>query len=260
MAGRAGSRASSPDRAGLRLPVALLAASVLSCAREPAGGLRIPDEALQVLLVRTPSWTATDGILRRYERDAPGGSWRRVGDPRPVTVGRAGLGWATDRARHSSGPEKREGDGRSPAGIFPLGVAFGSASREEARWIQIPYLPLTPGTECVDDPASPHYNSIVDRATTSRPDWKSSERMLEVGEAYRLGIVVGHNVAPALAGLGSCIFLHLWSGPPAPTAGCTAMAPESLEEILRWLRPRPDPVLVQLPEGELGRLRPALPD
>ncbi len=177
-----------------------------------------------------------------------------------MTVGRAGLGWATDRARPSSGPEKREGDGRSPAGIFPLGVAFGSAPREEARWIQIPYLPLTPGTECVDDPASPHYNSIVDRASASRPDWKSSERMLEVGEAYRLGIFVGHNVAPARAGLGSCIFLHLWSGAPAPTAGCTAMSPDSMEEILRWLVPRAAPALVQLPEPEIARLWPVLPD
>ncbi|HKB16794.1 MAG TPA: hypothetical protein VKF62_12065, partial [Planctomycetota bacterium] len=166
--------------AGSRLPVAFLTASFLSCAREPAGGLRIPDEALQVLLVRTPDWTASDGILRRYERDTPAGSWRRVGDSRPVTVGRAGLGWATPPLPAFAGPEKREGDGRSPAGIFPLGVAFGSAPREEARWIGIPYLPLGPGTECVDDPASAHYNSIVDRTTTSRPDWKSSEKMLEV--------------------------------------------------------------------------------
>jgi L,D-peptidoglycan transpeptidase YkuD (ErfK/YbiS/YcfS/YnhG family) len=259
MAACAGSRASPHDRAGLRLPVALLAASVLSCAQKPEG-LLLSGETLQLLLVRTPDWTASDGILRRYERDTPGGSWRRVGDPRPVTVGRAGLGWATPPLHAFAGPEKREGDGRSPAGVFPLGVAFGSASREEARWIGIPYLPLAPGTECVDDPASSHYNSIVDRASTPRPDWNSSERMLEVGEAYRLGIFVGHNVAPARAGLGSCIFLHLWSGAPAPTAGCTAMSRESMEETLRWLRPSPDPILVQLPEDALARLRLPLPD
>ncbi|MGH7152021.1 MAG: hypothetical protein ACREIU_15055, partial [Planctomycetota bacterium] len=84
-------------------------------------------------------------------------------------------------------------------------------------------------------------------------------RMLQVGEAYRLGIFVGHNVAPARGGLGSCIFLHLWGGAAAPTAGCTAMAAASLEETLRWLDPKANPHLVQLPEGELHRLRPPLP-
>lgn len=196
-----------------------------------------------------------EGWLRRYVRVGPSDRWSPDGGPRPVTVGRSGLGWAADQPHPRAGPEKSEGDGRSPAGVFPLGVAFGTASAAEMGWIRIGYLPLVPTTECVDDPASAHYNAIVDRALVPHSDWRSSERMREVGEAYRLGIVVGHNVAPARPGLGSCIFLHLWSGKPSPTTGCTAMGAEAMEELLRWLDPEAHPVLVQLPEGALAQVR-----
>ena len=61
---------------------------------------------------------------------------------------------------------------------------------------------------------------------------------------------VGHNDAPVEPGAGSCIFLHLRSGPGAVTAGCTAFDAPALERLLAWLDPAARPVLVQLPESE----------
>jgi L,D-peptidoglycan transpeptidase YkuD (ErfK/YbiS/YcfS/YnhG family) len=51
-------------------------------------------------------------------------------------------------------------------------------------------------------------------------------------------------------GGGSCIFLHLRSGPGSVTSGCTAFESEPMERLLRWLDPRARPVLVQLPQAE----------
>jgi L,D-peptidoglycan transpeptidase YkuD (ErfK/YbiS/YcfS/YnhG family) len=86
---------------------------------------------------------------------------------------------------------------------------------------------------------------------------------------YRIGVVVAHNgpgvddgLVPgasgaAASGGGSCIFLHVWNGPGSTTSGCTAMPDAALQEILAWLDASAEPVLVQLPRPEFGRLRAA---
>jgi D-alanyl-D-alanine dipeptidase len=55
--------------------------------------------------------------------------------------------------------------------------------------------------------------------------------------------------------VGSCVFLHIWSGPAQGTAGCTAMAQDQLEPILTWLDPAKTPILVQLPQAQYKKLR-----
>jgi D-alanyl-D-alanine dipeptidase len=160
---------------------------------------------------------------------------------------------AADAARE---PAKREGDGKAPAGAFPLGTAFGFASSAAAVGTRLPYLPLVETTECVDDTASAHYNAIVDRARVPRVDWASSERMRSI-DLYRLGVVVDYNVRPPAAGRGSCIFLHVWRGPGSSTAGCTAMPEPALAELVRWLDPARRPALVQLTDEAYARRRAA---
>lgn len=211
----------------------------------------------QLVLVTTRDWGAVEGTLERFERKNSKAAWRRVGERVPVVVGRGGLGWGAGlNAQTGDGPVKKEGDGKSPAGIFRLGPAFGYAPAREASWLKMPYTPLDEGTECVDDVSSRRYNLVVERSGARDVDWKSSERMREVS-GYRWGIIVEHNANPPVAGLGSCIFLHIWAGPDKGTAGCTAMAEPRLEELLRWLDAKKRPALVQLTEGEYARLRDA---
>ena len=162
----------------------------------------------QVVVVLVPGWKATSGQLRRFARD-PSGGWRAVGPAAEVVVGRGGCGWG--RGLHpvaaeaaSSGPQKREGDGRSPAGVFALGPAFGSQPTLETG---LEYLPMERGHWCIDVPDSPHYNRIVhQRDVGDAGITGSSEPMrrdLHVGDQqYRLGIVIGHNPA-GVADLGS---------------------------------------------------------
>ena len=209
----------------------------------------------QLILVTTRDWDSVPGRLRRFERRGPNAAWRPTGGAVPVVVGRKGLGWGAGLfGAAAGGPTKKEGDGKAPAGLFRLGPAFGFAPAAEASRLKLPYRPLTPSVECVDDVASRHYNLIVDRDGMKAVDWNSSERMRSV-EGYRWGLVVAHNASPPAAGLGSCIFLHVWAGPGQGTAGCTAMEQQSLEELLRWLDPSKRPLLLQLPEAEYARLR-----
>lgn len=204
----------------------------------------------QIIVVTTPDWKTVDGSLQRYERTASSEPWRAVGDPIQVVVGKGGMGWGIGTGNHPSGdPVKQEGDGRSPAGFFRLGTAFGYAPSHPAP-TKMPYLSLTPDTECVDDSHSTHYNRIVERSAVT-PDWSSSEHMRSIAE-YRWGLVVNQNPHPRPLG-GSCVFLHIWDGSGKGTAGCTAMPGPWIETILRWLDPASHPLLVQMPLPEYRR-------
>jgi D-alanyl-D-alanine dipeptidase len=236
-----------------------LACVLLACAQAAAAG-KTPAplaRSRQLIVVTTRGWDDVPGVLRRFERKRTRGVWARVGADVPVAVGRNGLGWGLGLVDTSGspGPLKKEGDGKAPAGLFALHSAFGFAPREEARWLRLHYLPLTPSVECVDDPKSNFYNRVMNRdRMVSTVDWNSSERMRSI-EGYRWGVFVGHNDEPPVAGRGSCIFLHVWAGPGQGTAGCTASEEASLTELLRWLDPKKRPLLLQLPESEYARLR-----
>ena len=249
-----------------RLPRPFLAvATILSAACHGAPALAPPAvpprlaAALQLVVVTTPDWDSTDGELRRFVRADAAAPWRRDGAAIPIVIGRTGLAWGVGfdgfaaPGPASEGPRKREGDGRSPAGVFTLGPAFGFPPADSARWVHLPYLPIVPTTECVDDTASVHYNGVVDRSEVAHVDWQSAERMRQI-EQYRLGVVVGYNTAPVKA-RGSCIFLHIWAGPHSTTSGCTALAAGELARLVAWLDPQARPVILQLPVATYARLR-----
>jgi D-alanyl-D-alanine dipeptidase len=224
-------------------------ASAKAKLKSPLAGSR------QLILVTTPEWGSVRGTLRRFERRGARAKWTQIGEAFDIVVGRSGLGWGDGLVETvGEGPSKREGDGRAPAGVFRLTRAFGFASAGEATRLRVPYTPLTPQVECVDDTASAQYNRVVDRSVVKTVDWNSSERMREV-EGYRWGVVVAHN-ASAIPGGGSCIFLHIWAGPSKGTAGCTAMEQPNLETLLHWLDSKKRPLLVQLPDAEYARLGP----
>jgi L,D-peptidoglycan transpeptidase YkuD (ErfK/YbiS/YcfS/YnhG family) len=215
-------------------------------------------DARQLVLVTVPDWDADAGELTTYQRAAAGQPWREVGEPAPVTVGRGGSGWGLGmHPAQSDGPVKREGDGRAPAGVFRIGTAFGYAPQASTA---LPYAPMDAGDYCIDVPASPLYNRIVDSADVGVAAIEGSTEPMrrdlhaDGDQRYRLGFVVEHN-GQAVPRAGSCIFAHLWKTPDTPTAGCTAMAPQTMDRLLRWLQPEQAPVFILLPEAERRRLR-----
>ena len=234
----------------------LLAVAIGAFSQTNTGAAKMEKSSRQMMVVTTGDWDKVAGFLQRFERQNDETQWQAVGSPMPVVVGRGGLGWG--RGLHEPAtlqPQKKEGDGKSPAGIFRLSSAFGFAPPSQMKFLKLPYLQVTAALECVDDVQSVRYNTITDNTQILNPDWKSSEKMLEMGEQYRLGIVVDHNTTPRAAGKGSCIFIHIWKGDGSGTSGCTAMAKEQLEKIMAWLDSGAQPVLVQLPKMEYQRLQ-----
>ena len=209
----------------------------------------VPAESRQMLLSVSASWDQTRAILQPYARTAKNAPWAPVGAPIEASLGRAGLAWG--RGLHPNGlpgPEKREGDGRAPAGVFDLRLVTGYAKAAPSG-TRMPYREATATLRCVDDARSSRYNHLADEAKTKK-NWSSAEDMRRNDDLYRLVVWVGHNDAPVVPGGGSCIFLHLRSGPDATTSGCTAFEREPMERLLRWLDPSSRPVLVQLPDAE----------
>ena len=54
---------------------------------------------------------------------------------------------------------------------------------------------------------------------------------------YIYGAMIGHNMAPATPGKGSCFFIHVWRTPDTPTNGCTAMEKNNTKKIMMANKP-----------------------
>ncbi|MFC3129362.1 L,D-transpeptidase family protein [Coralloluteibacterium stylophorae] len=219
-------------------------------------------DARQLVLVVSADWDAPRGRLHAYQRHAPDAAWQAVGGGAEVVLGRAGSAWGIGlHPRQSGGPHKREGDGRSPAGAFAIGAAFGYADADAVA-SGLGYRAMTATDWCVDVPGSPLYNRIVDSAAVGEAAVAGATEPMrrdihaDGDQRYRAGFVIDHN-PDASAGAGSCIFAHLWDSPDTPTAGCTAMAAPRMQTLLGWLEREAAPVFVLLPESEYRRLREA---
>lgn len=195
----------------------------------------------QQLIVLTDDWNEMHGELFAFDdsQETPVFSF-------PVTLGKNGMAWG--RGEHGywllTGLHKQEGDQRSPAGLFSLGVVFGETMPKDCS---MPFLQTEETLVSVDDPASQYYNVIVSEEEAV-VDWKSAERMKRDDHLYQLGVVVNHNTHPLTPGMGSCIFIHLWKGENEGTAGCTAMSRENIIRLIAFLDPAKEPELLQIPK------------
>jgi L,D-peptidoglycan transpeptidase YkuD (ErfK/YbiS/YcfS/YnhG family) len=244
-------------RAVVLSAAALCALSVIACgcksAPKPASS-RPLSRSRQLVVVRTAAWSSAEGTLQRYARTSASASWQSVSPPVAVTLGSAGMAWGRGLLPEQPGPQKREGDGKAPAGLFRLTSTFGYDPEPPSN---LPHTHATTDLLCIDDPASLRYNRIMSQSEIQYPDWKSAERLRRNDDQYRIGVVVAHNTDPVQPGAGSCIFLHIWASPGQPTPGCTTLEAAPLEALAHWLDWIADPVLVQLPEAEYARLRAA---
>jgi L,D-peptidoglycan transpeptidase YkuD (ErfK/YbiS/YcfS/YnhG family) len=154
------------------------------------------------------------------------GQWSRIFPATPGVIGPNGF---------APRSEKREGDGRTPTGVFRVGAAFGYESSIETK---LDYRQATADDFWVDDPSSPDYNRWV----TGKPAAKSFEKLRI--DAYKYAAVIEYNTDPVVPGNGSAIFLHVWGGPDKPTAGCVALSEANLKTLLEWLDKRRNQVIV----------------
>ena len=138
------------------------------------------------------------------------------GETVPCCIGRSGA---------IPADAKREGDGATPLGLWPMRAAVLRPDRVAAPQTALPWRWIRPGDGWSDDPADPAYNRPV-----TLPHAFAAENLWKDHGAYDVIIVLGHNDSPPVPGLGSAIFLHCWR--ERPTAGCVAV---HRDVLIRWL-------------------------
>ncbi|WP_227938613.1 L,D-transpeptidase family protein [Alkalihalobacillus deserti] len=182
----------------------------------------------QVIVVTADRIGNQRATLQTYEKQ--NGRWVKVHSPMQAVLGTSGIDHKT-----------KEGDGKTPIGVFELGTAFGHAPKPSG--VSMPYRRAGSHDYWIDDPSSPDYNKWVNFSGNPQAKWKSFERMNH--PLYKYGVVINYNMNPIVPGKGSAIFIHVWSSSTSPTAGCVAVSEQSMVHLLQWLDPNKNPLVVQ---------------
>ncbi|KTD24598.1 L,D-transpeptidase family protein [Legionella maceachernii] len=172
----------------------------------------LPKKTAQVLVVTPVSGYKAKIIACQRQ----GNRWKPILPTVKAVIGKSGV---------APIGKKREGDLKTPAGLYSLGEAFGF----QPLALKMDYKYITPDDKYVDDVNSKDYNHWVNGKTEAK-----SYEFMHV-KFYKMGIVVNYNKDPIVPGAGSAIFMHLWKSANTPTAGCIAMDKQHLLAILLWL-------------------------
>lgn len=186
--------------------------------------------ARQLIVVVPAYWRATTARVDRWE--LRNGTWVR----------RNTLSYTARIGRSGARVVRREGDGSTPAGSFPLLAALGTEASPATR---LGYTRIRAGHCWISDAADPSYNRLVvrSRCGTANEDL----RRIALAGPYRRVVVTGYNTSPIVPGLGSAIFLHLHSrrnGSTVPTSGCVSIDTAPMDATWRWLDPGKSPRIV----------------
>jgi L,D-peptidoglycan transpeptidase YkuD (ErfK/YbiS/YcfS/YnhG family) len=197
--------------------------------------------ATQLITVVARRRASTQGSLRLWTKR--GGCWRQSAGP-----------WTAWLGQRGTSPAKREGDRRTPTGIFGfLRTMYGVAA---GPGVHYPYRRVVCGDWWVEDPASPYYNRFRHvRCGSSPPFRTTSEDLSRSPTAYRHFAVIAYNTRPVVPGRGSGIFLHVTTG--RPTLGCVSLPLPRLVATLRWLRSAAVPLIAIGTAADLLRARPS---
>jgi L,D-peptidoglycan transpeptidase YkuD (ErfK/YbiS/YcfS/YnhG family) len=233
----------------LSLTVLLAILSLSACLLRPSASIfdtealsAFPEDKIgksrKILLVTTNnSIFFTERKIFAMERI--GNQWKPAFEPFSAVVGRNGFALPG---------EKREGDGKTPSGIFPLKMTFGY---DESIKTKMPYRQALLDDLWIDDVNADDYNRWVKKGATQA---KSYEKMRRDDNLYKYGIVIEYNTNPVIKGYGSAIFFHIWGGENVTTEGCVAVSEENILKILEWLDPKAEPFIIMGIEGTTRRL------
>lgn len=206
----------------------------------------------QLIVITTSGWDIVKGKFYCFEKKD--GQWKlEFSDQAVVGIKGMGMGLGIKKVELPDAPVKKEGDLKSPAGIFNISNAFGYAKKNEVTWLKVPYLEASSNLLCIDDGNSSSYNQLIYSDKTKK-DWKSCEEMHRKDDMYKWGLFVEHNAVNPAQGKGSCIFIHIWKDNNSGTAGCSAMSEPNILKILKWIDATKNPLLVQFPEKEYEKV------
>lgn len=134
----------------------------------------------------------------------------------PCKLGRSGRRWL-----------KREGDGATPRGVWPMRRVL---ARRDNSWGLRSGLPLrymASDDGWCDAAEDRNYNRLV-----KLPYPASHEELWRQDHLYDVVVILGHNELPRIRGLGSAVFFHLADPAGGPTAGCIAITAQDMRKVL----------------------------
>lgn len=167
------------------------------------------DEVAQLLFVKYQNGSDAQAELWVKTDDS---KWTLV-EQGPVFVGQNGLG------------KEKEGDRKTPVGIFTTTMAFGIKPNPGTA---LPYIQATESVYgCDDDPR--YYNTIIDTAVVHHEC--HGEHLIDYVPHYHYGMTTSYN-QEQIPGKGSCIFVHC-KGPNPYTAGCVALDEDFMVKVLQ---------------------------
>lgn len=154
-----------------------------------------------------------------------------------LSDGRFDLGgrWTTcalGRGGVIAAQDKREGDGATPLGVWPIRRVLYRPDRAPAPRTALPVQPISSDDGWCDAPSDPCYNRPV-----KLPYPASAEAMWREDHLYDLVAVLAHNDDPPRPGLGSAIFLHLARDGYGSTEGCVALSRPDLIDLVSRATP-----------------------
>jgi len=221
----------------------------------PASAFELPANSSQCLLGIAEGWDSSNVTLCFYEKS--GGQWKPAAPPWKARLGKSGLVWGLGMHPVPRGATlKKEGDNRSPAGVFAIGGAWGNDSSIKKN-PKLPYQQVTPRDLWVEDPTSPKYNQNVVLDHDPATAWEKKQQMKQNDPAHALKLFIAHNAPPkVIPNAGSSIFFHIWrGGGTRPTAGCTTMDEGKLRWVISQIDPAKRPLYVLLPKTEYEKYR-----
>ena len=169
----------------------------------------------QIILVIPPDYSSTSAMLYFYVKEE--NQWKEYLSAE-ADIGMNGLG------------KTKEGDGKTPVGIYQFNYYFGIY---ENPGTTLPYIKVNESHYWNGDSDSDRYNQFVNYETYKDFNPDESEHLIDINPAYEYAMNINYN-KEGIANKGSAIFLHCFSTVKY-THGCVAIDILKLTEIYQIL-------------------------
>ena len=178
----------------------------------------VPDSA-RVLITLSAAKSSDSGVLSVYKKEAgaDGALTWKLQLSTAAKLGKAGL------------YKEKEGDNRTPVGIFKMNTPFGRADRQDG--FPDNYIKVDANYYWNGDSGSPLYNKLVNVKTYSDFNKAESEHVADYGAYYNYCIDTGYN-ADGTPYKGSAIFLHCVVN-NENTHGCIAIPEGDMIRVMK---------------------------
>ena len=177
----------------------------------------VPEKVSQLAVVRYKG--NSKGRFRFYIKNSKG-KWKKK-FVCTAWVGRRGI------------DKKREGDQKTPTGLYSLDQGFGILGNPGTK---MPYVKVNSQHYWCGDSYSGYYNQLIRRDETGHEC--TGEHLIDYRGVYDYAVSIGYN-KKGKANRGSAIFLHCSRN--RATAGCVAISKKYMKRVLKKLDPAANP-------------------